>query len=301
MKDEHCVRFLQWVLPHLRMRWPGFRKVRKQLCKRIDRRLRDLNLPSVEEYQAYLNLHTDEWQYLDSLCRITISRFYRDKEIFLVLTREVLPSLICGARERGDTAVRIWSAGCASGEEPYTLAIMWAVELESRFPGMTIDIVATDVDPVMLQRARDARYEFSSLKDLPETWRDQGFTQEDGIYHLKSEYRRDIEFLEQDIRQQQPQGRFDLVLCRNLVFTYFDEALQSELSGRIVDLMHDGAAIVLGVHEHLPEGAQDLSTWFAKQRIYRKISSIPSEPVETTATENAVTSTSRKIRTRRAK
>jgi chemotaxis protein methyltransferase CheR len=275
MNNEQCVRFLQWALPQMRMSWPGFRKVRKQVCKRISRRLQDLSLASVEEYRDYLDEHADEWQHLDSLCRITISRFNRDKAVFAVLKQEVLPSLALGARERGDTVLRIWSAGCASGEEPYTLAIMWAVELQSRYPELTIDIVATDADAVMLQRARDTRYEFSSLKDLPESWRDQCFTLEDDTYHLKPEYARDIAFLEQDIRQQRPEGRFDLVLCRNLVFTYFDDALRLEVLGRIVDAMHDGAAIVLGVHEHLPDGVQYLSTWFAKQRVYRKIGSAP--------------------------
>ncbi len=281
MKNEQCVSFLQWALPQLQMRWPGFRRVRKQVCKRLDRRLRDLNLESVDEYRAYLESHAEEWQTLDSLCRITISRFYRDKEVFRHLTREVLPSLIIGTRERGDAALRIWSAGCASGEEPYTLAIMWAVELQDRYPEMRIDIVATDADPLMLRRAREARYEFGTLKDLPDTWRHLGFTREDDSYQLKPEYARDIAFLEQDIRQQQPEGLFDLVLCRNLVFTYFDDALQLELSGRIVDVMHDGAAIVLGTHEQLPEGAQQLSPWFADQPIYRKVSNIHSDPAET--------------------
>jgi chemotaxis protein methyltransferase CheR len=138
---------------------------------------------------------------------------------------------------------------------------------------MTIDIVATDADPNMIRRARDARYEFGSLKDLPESWRDRAFTREDDTYCLKPEYRRDIKFLEQDIRQMQPEGCFDLVLCRNLVFTYFDEALQLGLVKRIAGAMHDGAALVLGVHEQLPEGAQELSIWFDKQRIYRKSSS----------------------------
>jgi len=273
MKDEQCVCFLQWALPQLHMRWPGFRKVRAQVCKRLDRRIRDLGLTGVEEYQAYLKVHADEWERLDPLCRITISRFYRDKGVFAALAQEVLPSLVTGVRERGDNTLRIWSAGCSSGEEPYTLAVLWAIELQSRFPEITVDIVATDADPNMIRRARDARYKFGSLKELPESWRNRVYTREDDTYCLKPEYRRDINFLEQDIRQQQPKGHFDLVLCRNLVFTYFDEALQLELLRHIVGAMHDGAALVLGVHEQLPKRAQELSIWFDKQRVYRKTSS----------------------------
>ena len=272
MKDEQCVCFLQWALPQMRMRWPGFRKVRRQVCKRLDRRIQDLGLAGVGEYRAHLEQHADEWMRLDPLCRITISRFYRDKAAFAALAEEVLPSLVPAVHERGDGALRIWSAGCGSGEEPYTLAVLWAIELHARFPEMSIDIVATDADPEMIRRALDARYEFSSLKDLPESWRNQAFTRADETFCIKPEYQREITFLEQDIRQQQPKGRFDLVLCRNLVFTYYDDALQRQLLKRIIGVMHGDAALMLGVHEHVPDGAQALSVWLAKQHIYRKIS-----------------------------
>ena len=272
MKDEQCVRFLQWALPQLGMRWPGFRKVRNQVCKRIDRHLQDLKLTGVEAYQAYLEEHPTEWAQLDSLCRITILRFCRDKEVFALLAEEVLPSLVRGVRERGDSKLRIWSAGCGSGEEPYTLAVLWGMELQSQFPEISIEIVATDADPNMMRRARDACYRFGSLKNLPESWRDRAFARLDDAYCLKPEYNSNIEFLEQDIRQEQPEGRFDLVLCRNLAFTYFDDALQLKVLRRIVDAMHDGAALVIGVREKLPEGAEGLLMWFDKHRIYRKSS-----------------------------
>ena len=270
MKNEQCVHFLQWALPQLRMRWPGFRKVRKQVCKRIDRHIQELGLAGVEEYRAYLEEHADEWQRLDSLCRITISRFYRDKEVFAVLAEEVLPSLVHGARERGDTSLRIWSAGCGSGEEPYTLAILWVIELQSCFPEISIDIVATDADPNIMRRCRNACYDFGSLKDLPENWRDMAFAREDDAYCVRPEYKRNIEFLEQDIRRDRPIGPFDLVFCRNLVFTYFDDALQRKILGRITDAMHDDAALVIGIHEKLPEEAEGLLMRLDKQRIYRK-------------------------------
>lgn len=258
MKDEQCVQFLRWALPQLHMRWPGFRKVRTQVCKRVDRRLRNLGLADIEKYQTYLKEHPDEWVRLDPLCRITISRFYRDKGVFAALEQEVLPSLAHRVCERGDDVLRIWSAGCGSGEEPYTVAVLWAVELQAHFPEVSIDIVATDADPNMIRRARDACYKFGSLKDLPKSWRDRVFSQEDDAYCLKPDYKHNIEFLEQDIRQEQPKGRFDLVLCRNLAFTYFDDAVQLKVLRRIVAAMRDGAALVLGIHEKLPEEVEGL-------------------------------------------
>lgn len=82
MNDEACVDFLQWCLPRLGKRWAGFHKVRSQGCKRIARRMQDLGLRSLDTYRDYLNAHRDEWNHLDAMCRITISRFYRDRGVF---------------------------------------------------------------------------------------------------------------------------------------------------------------------------------------------------------------------------
>ena len=264
------MRFLQWALPQLHMRWPGFRKVRRQVCKRIGRRIRRLGLAGIDDYRVWLEDHPDEWAHLDALCRITISRFYRDRGVFDTLAEKVLPSLAEAVRQRGDNVLGIWSAGCGSGEEPYTLALLWHGELQSRFPGINIDVVATDSDPNMLERAESARYTYGSLKELPERLRERAFIREDDTYYLEPSYRRGVRFLEQDIREEQPEGRFDLVLSRNLVFTYFDENQQRELLGCIVGTMGDGAALVLGIHEQLPDTAHGLSAWFEKARIYRR-------------------------------
>jgi chemotaxis protein methyltransferase CheR len=270
MRDEQCVHFLQWALPQLRMRWPGYRKVRRQVCKRVDRRIQELGLTGVETYRSWLDENDDEWRHLDACCRITISRFYRDRAVFDALADQVLPALADSARRRGDTALRTWSAGCGSGEEPYTLAVIWHSELRHRFPGMGVEIVATDADPDVLRRARAGRYESGSLKELPGRLREQAFYRDDDACRIRPEYRRGVRFLQQDIREEQPDGCFDLVLCRNLVFTYFDDCRQRELLRRIAGTMHDGAALVLGAHEHLPNDVSGLGAWFEKHAIYRR-------------------------------
>lgn len=270
MKDERCVRFLQWALPRIRMRWPGFRRVRGQVCKRIDRRIKTLGLACVGEYQDYLQSHPEEWAALDSLCRVTISRFGRDRSVFATLADTVLPALAGNLATRGDETLCVWSVGCASGEEPYTVAILWHTRVRQAFPGTTLDVTATDSDTTMLQRATEARYTAGSLKELPHDLRDRVFSRQDGTYRLDAACRAGVTFLEQDIREGQPDGCFDLVLCRNLVFTYFDDGLQSGILGRIVNAMADGAALVIGIHENLPGGSERLEPWFPKQRIYRK-------------------------------
>ena len=121
MTDSEGVQFLQWCLPRLHLRWPGFRKVRRLAYKRINSRLQELGLPSLEAYRAYLTDHPSEWATLDTLCWIPISRFYRDRGVFQHVEHEILPRLAQLALARREGEIRCWSAGCAGGEEPYTV------------------------------------------------------------------------------------------------------------------------------------------------------------------------------------
>lgn len=158
MNDTHCIAFLQWALPRLGMRWAGFRQVRRQVCSRARRRARELGPPDLTAYLAYLETHPEEWAALDQLTPITISHFHRDRGVFEHVAREVFPPLAARAINRGSDSLDIWSAGCASGEEPYTVAILWEAELTDRFPSLPIRILATDTDAAMLARAHRACY-----------------------------------------------------------------------------------------------------------------------------------------------
>ena len=124
MRDTECVPFLQWALPQLGFRWPGFRKVRGQVCKRIGRRLHELGLSDLQKYQQFLASHPEEWSMLDGLCRITISRFCRDRRVFRTLTTEVLPRLARQVQAANLETLEAWSAGCGAGEEPYSLTVL---------------------------------------------------------------------------------------------------------------------------------------------------------------------------------
>jgi chemotaxis protein methyltransferase CheR len=168
MKHRDCTAFLQWALPRLGMRWAGFRRVRGQVCKRVGRRMAELGLRDLADYRALLETHPEEWTRLDGLCRIGISRFYRDQGVWRTLEREILPNLIERARARGDARLRIWSAGCASGEEPYTLALLFA--FGAALSGCRPQILATDADPHLLERAHRACYPETSLRDVPDSW-----------------------------------------------------------------------------------------------------------------------------------
>lgn len=258
-RDTACVAFLRWALPQMGMRWAGFRKVRRQVCRRVLRRAGELGLPDLAAYRTHLENHPDEWETFDGLACITISRFYRDKGVFAFLRAEVLPALASAARARSAATLRAWSAGCASGEEPYTLAIMWELSLAQCFPGLGLRVLATDIDPAMLRRARGACYDRGSLRDLPAPWRHAAFAPRDGRLCLQPHFRQPVSVVHHDLRSGTPDGPFDLVLCRNLAFTYFDTTLQRDVLALLAHAVSPGGALVLGTHETLP----DRDPWFA--------------------------------------
>jgi chemotaxis protein methyltransferase CheR len=260
--------FLQWALPRLGLAWSGFRRVRRQVSRRVGRRAAELGLPGLAAYRAYLEAHPEEWTRLDGFCRIPISRFWRDAPVFEALADEVLPALAQDAHGRGQ--VRAWSAGCASGEEPYSLSLLWAFRLSPDFPALRFEVVATDADAALLARAQAACYRSGSLKELPKAWRETAFAVQDGLRCLKPEYKAGVEFVLQDVRRATAAGPFDLVLCRNLAFTYFDAEGQREALRRLLAALRDGGALVIGGKERLPEGAFPVASWRPELRIYRK-------------------------------
>ncbi len=255
MADDDCVRFLQECLPRLGLRWAGYRKVRGTVCKRVRRRLRALGLDGLDAYRARLADDPDEWARLDALCRIPISRFYRDKATFDALGDRVLPDL---ARAVTGGAVRCWSAGCASGEEAYTVALVWAFRCRTAFPDVTLSVLGTDADDVMLTRAEAGFYEHGSLRDLPAHWREQAFAPDGTRFRLRNEHRTHVSFERQDIRQAMPDGPFDLILCRNLAFTYFAAPVQTTVLDGLCERLTPGGALVIGGHERLPALPPDL-------------------------------------------
>lgn len=203
MSDTECTAFLQWALPQRELRWPGFRKVRRQVCKRLKRRIDDLGLDGFTAYRAWLEADATEWRIFDECCHITISRFFRDRGVFEVVRTHVLPEIAGRARREG-RAARIWSAGCASGEEPYTLKILWDLELAATYPGVFVSITATDVDETMLARAREACFEPTSLRELPPHLVKHAFDPANHRFRLRPQLRQGIEFLHQDLRSQAP-------------------------------------------------------------------------------------------------
>lgn len=271
MEDSECVRFLQWALPKRRMRWPGFRKVRGQVCKRIQRRIDELGLSGSNAYRNYLQAHADEWPVLDHACRVTVSRFYRDRVVLEHLQRDVLPELAQAAMTAGNTGLRCWSAGCAMGEEAFSLVLIWDKASGRDYPQLDICVIGSDIDRVLLRRAARACYGYSSVKALPDAWLQSAFSHHNGEYCLEPRLRDNVRFIRRDIRDQSIEGVFHLVFCRNMAFTYFDQPLQLEVLAHLHDRLVHGGALVIGGHESLPEGQAGFEPWPGCHAIFRKM------------------------------
>ncbi len=270
MSDRELCEFLQWCLPKLRLRWPGFRKVRRTVRKRLNRRIRDLGLENLAAYRRMLEADPAEWSMLDTICRIPISRFYRDKQTYDFLASKILPNCAVHACQRDHRLIKILSAGCASGEEPYSVSLIWHLRLAKDYPDCAINILAVDVDEEMLGRARTACYSPGAFKDLPADLLARGFQRTDDTYCLRVEFQDCVDLQLVDLRETVPDGAFDIILCRNTAFTYFDKATQALVSSNLDAALRPGGYLIIGAHETFPGEGQKILRLNGGSQVLRK-------------------------------
>jgi chemotaxis protein methyltransferase CheR len=267
-RDSDCVQFLQHELPRMGLRWLGFRRVKRQVCRRIGSRVQQLGLSDLRAYTEYLERNPAEREILESMCGVTISRFYRDRDVFDRIAERILPELALAAGARGP--LRVWSAGCASGEEPYSLALSWQMRWAERFAGVDLHVLATDRDAQLIARAQHACYRRSSLRELPREWIDHAFRQIGDECCLQPALRGAVCFEREDIRRTLAAGPFQLILCRNLAFSYFDDHEQRRILDGLIERLAPNGYLVIGADEHLPERQSALQRIAESTCIYRR-------------------------------
>jgi chemotaxis protein methyltransferase CheR len=270
INKEEFVHFLKWCLPKLNLCWPGFRKVHGTVRKRLASRMRELGLPDLAAYRERLESEPSEWLALDRLCRIPISRFFRDKAVYEMLTLKILSDCAEVVQKRGGGTLRILSAGCASGEEPYTINLIWKLRLSERYPDIELQVFALDIDDVMLARAETACYSASSFRDMPADLFENGFYRSDGEYCLRDAFRLGVRFEKADLRETLPTGPFDLILCRNTAFTYFNDAARIMVFVGLDASLRDGGYLIIGSHESLPPQAHSYHRLQSGIPVYQK-------------------------------
>ncbi|HUR92971.1 MAG TPA: protein-glutamate O-methyltransferase CheR [Gemmatimonadales bacterium] len=242
----------------------------KCIRRRIAVRMRACGVHSYDDYRALLDRLPGEYEHLRDALTINVTRFYRNAETWNLIRREVLPAIFDGTR----VEVRAWSAGCASGEEPYTLAALAASYLDEvgrreELARLTID--ATDIDRTSLERARAACYRPEALGELPGAVSDAYFDTLGQEQRVIDRVRRRVHVRALDLNREPPiRHDYDLILCRNVVI-YFDRATQERLFQTFADALAPGGYLVLGKVETLFGAARDrLSLVDARERIYRR-------------------------------
>jgi chemotaxis protein methyltransferase CheR len=248
--------------------WSIVRSAHPNSPASIPRENHDQNSNTSDFLSNLLEADPREWLVLDECCHITISRFFRDRAVFEFLRQRVLPDIAERANKEGRVA-RCWSAGCASGEEPYTLKIIWNLEAARDLPDDGLTVIATDADETMLSRARKGCFEAASLRELPPLFVADAFDRTTDGFCVQARHREGITFLSQDLRLEAPPGPFDLVLCRYVAFTYFAPQPQRQALTRLVDRLLPGGYLVIGTHERLPEGESRLIQQEGVPQVFR--------------------------------
>jgi two-component system CheB/CheR fusion protein len=243
---------------------------RDTIVRRLQRRMAAVGVQTLPDYRRYVDRHPDEARQLAASFLIKVTEFFRDPDLFDTLRDNVLPQLIADARERGE--LRVWSAGCATGEEAYSLAMLLTDLLGDEVDTLPVRIFATDIAADALDLARRGIYPESALKELPAALIARHFTPVDGVYQVHRRVRELIVFGEHDLGQRAPFPRIDLVLCRN-VLIYFTADLQRRALQRFAFALRPGGYLVLGKSETVSPLPAFFALEESRLKLFRRIGS----------------------------
>lgn len=263
---------------------------RSLVCSRLGKRLRALGLASFLGYYDYLSAETGQAELEHFVNAITTNKtdFYREKPHFEFLEQEIVPALKARAVQTGERRIRIWSAGCSSGEEPYTIAITLREALEN-LPAWDVRILASDIDTEVLARAAQGIYPVERVPDIPRSILERYFLKgtgaQTGLVQVAREVRNLITFRRINLQEEPWPIRtvFDCIFCRNVII-YFDKPTQRRLMARFAACLKEDGYLFLGHSESL-YGMSDQFA-FLRNTIYRKHGRRELEPlraVEATA------------------
>jgi chemotaxis methyl-accepting protein methylase len=236
--------------------WSGYRKVRKGVKKRIRRHMRALGCSSLDGYLAQLDKNSTARRTCERLLSVSISRFFRDRRLWEVMAREILPQRIqsCGQQ------MRVWVAGCACGEEVYSFRIVWDRLRASAEHLPDLQITATDLNPVCLERANAAAFPLSSLKEVPAELRSAYFTPtaEQQILAVIPVLKTGIRWRMHSLLSEPPGSAFDMIFMRNNLLTYYRKDIQTAALRKVLGALSAGGCLIIGSHEKLPSQELDL-------------------------------------------
>ena len=244
------------LLNRFGLSWDGYRKVRKGVKKRIRRHMQRLGYRTVREYLIALDSSRELRKECKLLMTVSISRFFRDHLLWETIEGEILPDII----KEGMEEIRIWSAGCACGEEVYCFMILWN-RLQSGFERLpALKMLATEINPVYLDKARAGIYSWSSLKEVPEEVRSMYFESRSKgrLYKVSPSLKEGVAWKVHDLLFDPPGTDFHLIFLRNNLLTYYQDELKRPAFRKVIESLVRGGFLIIGAHEKLPAGTWSL-------------------------------------------
>lgn len=241
---------------------------RSSLMRRVSRRMSQVEVANYQDYLDYLQVHPDEFTLLFNTILINVTGFFRDSDAWEYLRTEVLEPLV--TTRALDSPIRVWSAGCASGEEAYTLAMALAEILGLDAFRERVKIYATDVDEEQLTEARQATYGEREMQAVPPELADRYFEQAGNRFTFRKDLRRSVIFGRNDLVQDAPISRIDLLTCRNTLM-YFNADTQAKILSRFHFALADGGVLFLGKAEMLLSHGTLFIPMDLKRRVFRRV------------------------------
>ncbi len=241
---------------------------RSTLLRRTRKRMEEVGIGEFGEYHEHLETHPDEFTQLFNTILINVTSFFRDPEAWDALARELLVRVV--ERKQGGEPIRIWSAGCASGEETYTLVIMLAEMLGVERFREQVKIYATDVDQEALAQARYGSYAAADLEAIPAEVRERYFERAGERLTLRADLRRYVIFGRHDLVQDAPISHLDLLVCRN-VLMYFNAEVQGRIMSRFHYALGDAGLLFLGKAEMMRSHGNLFTPVDLKSRIFSRV------------------------------
>ncbi|MBF8277052.1 MAG: CheR-type methyltransferase protein [Candidatus Brocadiaceae bacterium] len=275
--DEELKRLLQKVFEERGLDFRAYNKT--MLKRRLARRLCALRTESYKEYARTLDTHLEEYKELFDSLIISVSHFFRNPLTFEFLYEVILPEMITYKEQSRDAMIRVWSAGCAHGEEPYSVAILLAELLGERLKDYRVTIYATDIDTNALNEAKVGQYTEDSILEVKKGILNKYFHHKNGYYQIGADIKALVDFCFHDLTSekvvvpsQSVFTNFDLILCRN-VLIYFNQELQKRVINNLKTVLNEKGYLVLGEAEILTDdGHSDIICRNGLCKIYQKTS-----------------------------
>ncbi|MDM8538249.1 CheR family methyltransferase, partial [Desulfobacterales bacterium HSG17] len=249
------------LLEYFNLSRRGYRRVRKGVKKRISRHMMKIGCRNIDKYLEKLDRNIELKKDCELHLTVSISRFFRDRMLWECLENDIVPGLL----KTGMNPIRIWSAGCASGEEVYSFKILWE-ELIYRIPSMPkLELMGTDITPEYLARCRAGAYPASNLKEVPDDRRDKYFIvtsrRNRKSYTIKPQLKKDITWKRLNLFDNPPDSLFHIIFLRNNILTYYNSPIKDMILNKIIVRLEPSGVLIIGSNEQLPFESDELQKY----------------------------------------